>query len=139
VSADLAVRRVSRDVIVPLRRRVLSLPGGAVTTLGGDLGPETRHWAALAGDDVVGCVSVMALRGWALRGMAVSPERRRQGVGARLLAVVCDDVNAAMWCNARRVAVPFYAAMGWVAMGPQFVLGEGGLHQRMVWHGDAET
>jgi len=135
---EVTVTRVERDVVLALRELVLSTHGehgahGArVRALSGDLSPTTRHWAASSGGVVVGCVSVMRLRGWALRGMAVSTTRQRQGIGARLLRVVYTEVDASMWCNARVQAVPFYTRMGWVEVGPIFNI-QDHPHQRMIW------
>ena len=127
------VARVERDLIVPLRTAVLSGPDRRVTSLSGDLAPTTRHWAVWRGDTVIACASVMKLRGWALRGMAVDPRYQRQGIGTLLLQTLCGQVAQPMWCNARSAAVPFYAAMGWQAVGPVFQLQEHGDHQRMTW------
>jgi GNAT superfamily N-acetyltransferase len=127
------IARVERDVILELRRRVLSGPGTDVSSLTKDLAPTTRHWAAWMGGVVVGCVSVTQLRGWALRGMAVSAEHQRQGVGTRLLEIVCTEVAAPMWCNARLKAVSFYSQMGWTEVGPIFNMQEQQPHQRMTW------
>ena len=130
---SVTVERVERDLILELRARVLSCPGTRVAALSGDLSPTTRHWAAWLGDAVVGCVSVMRLRGWALRGMAVSAERQRQGVGERLLQAVYAEVDGPMWCNARLQAVSFYSRLGWVEVGPVFCMGDDMPHQRMTW------
>lgn len=126
------VARVDSPVVHALRARVLAVgrAGGAMSR---DHAAKTRHWAAFVDDEVVGCVSVMWLRGWMLRGMAVAPELHRQGIGAQLIAAVYAEVAEPMWCNARLSAVPFYAAMGWVAVGPLFEMDEDGPHQRMTW------
>ena len=120
--AEWVVARVQRDDILTLRDRVLAAPGGAA--IAGDLGLARRHWAAWAADEVVGCVSVMRVRGYALRGMAVSPDHQRLGVGTALLRAVCAEVDAAMWCNARLASVPFYAHAGWTLAGPTFEMQE---------------
>lgn len=130
---DVRVERVEREQILELRARVLSGPGARVGALSGDLSPSTRHWAAWLGDAVVGCVSVMQLRGWALRGMAVSAEHQRQGIGERLLQAVHAEVDEPMWCNARLPAVSFYSQLGWVEVGPVFHMGDEMPHQRMIW------
>jgi len=133
VSLDVTVERIERDLILELRTRVLSGPGTRVATLSGDLSPTTRHWAACLGGAVVGCVSVMRLRGWALRGMAVSTEHQRRGIGERLLQAVYAEVDEPMWCNARVQAVSFYSHLGWVEVGPVFFMGNQMPHQRMTW------
>jgi len=133
VPLDVRVERVERDLILALRARVLSGPGTRVAALSGDLSATTRHWAAWLDDAVVGCVSVMRLRGWALRGMAVSAEHQRQGLGERLLGAVYTEVDGPMWCNARLQAVSFYAHLGWAPVGPVFRMGDQMPHQRMTW------
>jgi GNAT superfamily N-acetyltransferase len=133
VPLEVTVQHVERDLILELRARVLSRPGTRVGALSGDMAPTTRHWAAWLGDAVVGCVSVMRLRGWALRGMAVSAEHQQQGIGERLLQAVYAEVDGPMWCNARLGAVPFYSRLGWVEVGPVFCLGDQMPHQRMTW------
>lgn len=130
---ELQVGQTARNTILPLRAAALSSHGYRVTRLPRDLAPTTRHWAATLDGLVVGCASVMQVRGYALRGMAVAAEHRRLGVGARLLQVVCAAVAAPMWCNARLEVVPFYGSAGWVAVGPVFELQDLGAHQRMVW------
>ena len=129
---EMKIERVERDAILELRRRVLSRHGVEVAALSRDQAPATRHWAAWMGGAVVGCASVMRLRGWALRGMAVAIQNQRQGIGRRLLDVVCADVDAPMWCNARLEVVPFYVQSGWNEVGPVFTMQEQP-HQRMVW------
>jgi GNAT superfamily N-acetyltransferase len=132
---DTTVERVERDRILDFRGRVL---GGSATgsrAFSRDLATTTRHWAAIADGFIVGCVSVMQLRGYALRGMAVAVEHRRQGIGTRMLRAVCEEVDAPLWCNARIQAVPFYLHRGWVEVGPRFDLRDRGAHQRLAWTG----
>lgn len=130
---DVLVERVERDRILELRARVLVGHGTGRRVFSRDLASTTRHWAALVDGAVVGCVSVMRLRGHALRGMAVAPEVQRQGVGAAMLQAVCAAVDAPMWCNSRLEAVPFYVRMGWAPVGPVFDLQDRGAHQRLTW------
>ena len=128
---DVCVERIERDRILAFRAREFSGDSGG-GAFGGDLAATTRHWAATVDGVVVGCVSALRLRGHALRGMAVAPEFRRQGVGAQLLRAVHAEVEAPMWCNARIASVPFYESMGWIAVGPTFEMGSRGTHQRMT-------
>ncbi len=138
MTPDLEVRRTDRAAILGLRGRVLSSPDVRVGALPLDFDRETRHWAALVGGEIVGCVSVMRLRGYVLRGMAVSPEHQRRGVGGALMRVVGAEVLAPMWCNARVGVVGFYARTGWSAVGPVFDLEHRGPHQRMIWAGPVD-
>ncbi len=98
-----------------------------------DRADDTRHWVARLDLAVVGCVTVLRFRGWALRGMAVRRSLQRRGVGASLLARVTTDVAEPMWCNARLDAVAFYETQGWLVASPTFELSSGGLHRRMTW------
>ena len=133
MTLELSIQCVERTEILDVRARVLSLPGASVSLLSGDRMAMTRHWAAYLGEQVVGCVSVMPLRGWALRGMAVLPEHRRQGIGARLLDTVYAEVHKPMWCNARLEVVTFYSHLGWCPVGPVFHMANQRPHQRMTW------
>ena len=133
MSVDVVVQQVSRREIIPVRARVLSRGGHRVRGYSGDSGPQARHWAAIIDEVVVGCVSVLDCRGWALRGMAICPAHQRQGIGAQLLRTVCDQVDAPMWCNARIEVVAFYGIHGWETVGPVFTMANGFRHQRMVW------
>lgn len=127
--------RAAPEALVALRGRVLGPPGttGGLS-LPGDHADDTRHWVARRDGQVIACASVMPIRGWALRAMAVAPEVQRQGIGAALLARVMADVADAMWCNARLDAVPFYEASGWVVASPVFTIKDAGAHRRMVWN-----
>ena len=62
--------------------------------------------------------------GWRLRGMATSEAARGSGLGRVVLeecfAVVREAGGRFLWCNARLVAVPFYARLGLAAVGPEF-------------------
>jgi GNAT superfamily N-acetyltransferase len=128
------ISRAAADEVIDLRWRVLH-PGRPRRDahMAADHAPTTRHWALRREGAVVAVVTVLDLRGLALRGMAVDPTLQRQGLGARLLAHVQRDVDAPMWCNARHAAVSFYTACGWRAVGPLFEIDDEGPHQRMVW------
>ena len=132
-SPEVRIARVERDLVLPLRRQVLSLPGRRVGALTKDMSPTSRHWAAWCGEAIIGCVSVIQQRGWALRAMAVAPEYQGQGIGRRLLEVVHAQVAQPMWCHARLSSVPFYTRLGWRAEGPVFVMRNKVPHQRMTW------
>ena len=54
-----------------------------------------------------------AAPGWQLRGMAVLPELRGEGVGRKLLKAVHEEVSAPLWCNAREAAEGFYNGEGY--------------------------
>jgi L-Ala-D/L-Glu epimerase len=131
--ADVRLVRVERDEILGFRHGALGGGDTPASALARDMSPATRHWAAMCGDTMVGCVSVMRARGYALRGMAVAAVHRDRGIGSRMLDAVCVAVGGPMWCNARLDAAGFYAKRGWVAVGPVFDIEGRGAHQRMTW------
>src|SRR5437870_5286205 len=119
--SDAITIRVARiDEIFDLRWNILreGMPREAANFPGDDE-PGTFHFGAfdLAGRNV-GCASFMrrdweGAPAWQLRGMAVSPELQKSGVGRRLLELAEATLpganhSAQLWCNARTPAVPFY-------------------------------
>ena len=136
------IRRVGPDVTRPLRRAILR-PHQTLAEMvyPGDDAPTTAHFAALAGERVVGSASIYRepppdrflaglppgsepARAWRLRAMAVSEDLRGRGVGAALLAACADHARAngatSLWCNARTPAVAFYRRLGLVTYGDEF-------------------
>ena len=99
---------------------------------------ESVHIGAWDGDALVGCATVTPeAAAWRLRGMAVDPTRQRGGVGRAVLEaaveVVSDAGGAEIQANARTTALPFYEAMGFTAVGEEFVTSATGLpHKRIV-------
>ncbi len=71
-----------------------------------------------------------------LRGMAVLSELRGQGVGSLMLLAGEDRLRgrgyAAIWCQARVAAVPFYQKNGWVSLGDVFDVPGVGPHFLMI-------
>jgi GNAT superfamily N-acetyltransferase len=70
-----------------------------------------------------------------LRGMAVLPEARGQGVGTLMLLAGEDRVRQMgivnVWCDARIGAVGFYKNHGWTVFGDLFDIPTAGPHYRM--------
>ncbi|TXD37230.1 GNAT family N-acetyltransferase [Lujinxingia vulgaris] len=133
--------------ILPLRTRVLRahFPAGQLAHFEGDDLPHTHHFAAWAGDEVVGVLSLFqnpmpgdSQPAWQLRGMAVAPELQGQGVGGRLLEhaltrqALADPTLTLVWCNARQRAVPFYERHGFTIVSPLFEIEGVGPHHRMA-------
>ena len=133
MAGDLRIERVAASLILPLRERILSTPGSPIRAFSGDNASTSRHWAAISDGLIIGCVSVIQKRGWALRGMAVCAEHRLRGLGASMLRVVHQAVDQPMWCNSRLEAVPFYERQGWTTQGPVFIMDNQLPHQRMIW------
>lgn len=133
MNSRVSVAFVERDEILELRAQILSVGGIRVSAMKGDWSPKSRHWVARLDGVDVGCATVMAVRGYVLRGMAVRSTHRLQGIGTALLAEIHTVVACPMWCNARIDAVPFYVRRGWVETGPRFEMPVVGETQRMVW------
>lgn len=121
-----------------LRRAVLRPSWAPGTPLAGDGEPAAIHLAAVDDDGTVVGACVLLDRGgeWQLRGMATTPERRGQGIGAAVLAaaleLVAERGGRQLWCNARTGARDFYARHGFTVDGDEFVQAETGLpHVRM--------
>ena len=85
-----------------------------------------RHFCAVLQGAVVGSVSLKPLDGATLqlRQMAVAEDRRREEIGARLLAKAEDWASGEGYrtivLNARLGAEGFYAAYGYIAEGEPF-------------------
>ena len=137
---SIVVRAAQLHEIVDLRHAVLrqGLPR-AEAVFPGDDAPTSRHYGAFRDDVAVGCATLHATQwegepAWQLRGMATSPEFRRQGLGKMLL----EEMEAALpstallWCNARVPYVPFYQAMGWHVVSDPFEIPTAGPHLKMV-------
>lgn len=72
-----------------------------------------------------------------LRGMGVDDSYRRQGVGAGLLELISNHLEATsqetlLWFNAREVAIPFYESSGFIAVGEFFPVPKIGQH-KVMW------
>ena len=139
----LTIRVARIEEIFDLRWNILreGLPREAACFPGDDE-PGTLHLGAFdrAGRNV-GCASFMrrdweGQPAWQLRGMAVSPELQKSGVGRRLLELAEAMLPGAnhstqLWCNARTPAAPFYRKLGWEPVGPEFIVETAGPHVRM--------
>lgn len=148
---DVTIHRVGADAVRPLRVAVLRpTMSPLASAYPGDAAPATGHFAAVHGERVAGVATILhedapddrelmepMPRGtaWRLRGMAVEPAHRGQGVGARLLtrcvAHALDAGRQVAWCNAREVAVGFYRANGWRVVSDRFDLPPSGPHHVM--------
>ncbi len=134
---------VPLDTILPLREAVIIAGTDRDTPyFPGDDAPETCHAAVFAGERVIGCATVLASEwdgapAWQLRGMAVTPEQQRRGVGSALLdfleQTLPEKTPAAsgIWCNAREKAVPFYTSHGFTVVSDRFIIEKVGPHYKL--------
>jgi GNAT superfamily N-acetyltransferase len=109
----------------------------------GDEDESSRHFGAWEDKTLLGIASlykealpeIPGTLGWRLRGMAVAPERRGQGIGAQLveacIAYARKEGGRVLWCNAREGALPFYLGLKFRSLkgpydlpgiGPHFLL-----------------
>lgn len=136
--ADREVRAISAAETRPLRQTILR-PGQTLEQLiyRGDDDADTLHAGAFHNGTLVGIASVA--RGpcpradlpapWQLRGMATAPEVRGLGYGRALIMACLSHVAAhgglTLWCNGRTSAAGFYTALGFTALGEEFVTDTG--------------
>ncbi|HUO08216.1 MAG TPA: GNAT family N-acetyltransferase [Phycisphaerae bacterium] len=136
------IRETRVEEIVDLRHRVLraGLPRQSAL-FDGDQAGSTRHFAAVVGGEVVGCLTLhlnewQGVPAYQLRGMATEEYVRGCGVGMMLMRAAEAFVSATavpvMWCNARVPAVGFYIRAGWKVMSEEFDIPTAGPHVRMV-------
>jgi len=141
---SLRVGLVPPDAVIDLRHRVLrqDLPRESAV-FEGDLEPDTQHLAAYdAWNMIVGCCTILHRTwqdrpAWQLRGMAVDDQWQGKGVGRLLLGeveivVLNSDHAIELWCNARKIAVPFYKSHGWEIASPEFDIPTAGPHYKMT-------
>ena len=146
-ATNLAICRVSIDVIVDLRHRLLraGLPKDAAQFPGDDA-PSTWHVGVFASSEenapVLSCASFMLNSykeetAWQLRGMCTDSQHQSQGLGGKLLAnaeaAILKDSNVPLfWCNARVPAIPFYERHRWKVDSEEFDIPTAGPHRKMV-------
>ncbi|MGH9290945.1 MAG: GNAT family N-acetyltransferase [Acidimicrobiales bacterium] len=140
------IERVDAAVTYSLRQRVLrpGRPAGAARFAIDD-DPSTASFAARTPSGEVVSTAVVypepcpwmpeRPHSWRLRGMATAPDRRGQGIGARVLRAALAHVAAAggdfVWCNARVPARGLYERAGFRTHGPPWDDPEIGPHIAM--------
>jgi GNAT superfamily N-acetyltransferase len=137
------IRRASAEEIFDLRHAVLrhGLPR-ETAIFPGDDATTARHYAAIAGDRIIGCATLHLNQwngrpAWQLRGMATDPDFRGVGTGSALIdffeAEILSDPTAPrqLWCNARVPAAGFYQKLGWQIESEVFDIPTAGPHVKM--------
>jgi ribosomal protein S18 acetylase RimI-like enzyme len=138
---EYSVREVGAADVVPLRLKVLR-PGRPAeeAVFPGDDDQKTWHVAAFdSSNAMVGIASIYLEprpdgdpREWRLRGMAVEEELQGAGIGRLLVDACLEHVRqqdgTTLWCNAREVAIGFYARLGFHTEGAMFDIPTVGPH-----------
>jgi GNAT superfamily N-acetyltransferase len=139
---SIQIRRVEVGIILDLRHRVLrtGLPRESANFAGDDEA-GTIHLAAVLGEEIVGCATVMRISfegegACQLRGMGVDEEYQHAGIGKMLLEevdrVALGQGVGLLWANARAPALGFYRRQGWEVVGGEFVVPTAGPHFKIV-------
>jgi len=127
------IKFITADDILPIRNEILR--EGKLTLdqcrFTGDDHPDSFHLGYFAGEQLV-CVASFhpqgyaefAGKGYQLRGMATLKDFQGKGLGTQLVnfAIVYLRGQKAnyIWCNARQVAVSFYANVGFEVVSKEF-------------------
>jgi len=121
-----------------LRRTILrpNLPLETIFYPGDDAG-KTLHTGAFVNDVLVGVCTILQeapagendIGAWRLRGVAVDPGQRGQGIGRALIEACIAHAKTQgasyVWANGRISALPVYAALGFTAQGDEYVTDTG--------------
>jgi GNAT superfamily N-acetyltransferase len=121
-----------------LRRTILrpNLPIGTIFYPGDDTG-KTLHTGAFVDDVLIGVCTILHeapagendIGAWRLRGVAVDPRQRGQGIGRALIEACIAHAKmqgaSYVWANGRESALPVYAALGSTTQGDVYVTDTG--------------
>ncbi len=136
------IRKISPRETYPLRKEVLRKGTTLPLEMAGDLDATTLHLGLFVNNDLQSIASFMfarheALTGvqYQLRGMATAPGRQGRGYGRSLVIEAERRLKNmgvdTIWCNARVVALDFYAKLGYQRMGEMFDVPQIGPHYVM--------
>ncbi|WP_271566659.1 GNAT family N-acetyltransferase [Bradyrhizobium sp. CCBAU 11386] len=135
------IEQVTLSDVVKVRHELLrpnQVAAATVTKV--DHHPRTVHFGAVVANKIVGVVSTGpeafpaddAIIAWRLRGFAVYPQYRRQGIGTALLQALKLHLSGTecelLWAYARCTALTTYTRSGFECFGPEFDIPPTGLH-----------
>ena len=144
-SPSIVVRAISAAETRPLRQQLLR-PHMSLEQLvyRGDDETDALHAGAFRGETHLGIASIFPqsrrdhedANAWRIRGMAMLPSLRSQGVGGQLLTACIEHAKrsdgALVWCTARVSAMGFYERHGFRREGKPFEIPHTGPHYVMV-------
>ncbi len=125
-----------------LRFRVLreNQPRDSANYPGIDSDKKTRFLGAFHDNKLIGCATLQLdprkYCKYRIRGMAVDPNFRNQGIGTEIvkkLQKTCEAENTGIWCNARIKAIEMYKRCGFEIVSELFEIKPIGLHYDMEW------
>ena len=125
-----------------LRFRVLreNQPRDSAHYPGIDSDEKTRFLGAFYGAKLIGCATLQvdSREGckYRIRGMAVEPKFRNQGIGTKIVKKLqkeCGKEGTGIWCNARIKAIKMYERCGFKIISDIFEIKPIGLHYDMEW------
>lgn len=134
VKTSIQVRRISPQQAWPLRHAVLR-PWQSLDAVRfhKDDDPLSAHFGAFADHALVGVTSILpqspphaeVAGAWQLQGVAVLEELRGTGCGSALIEACLDyaisQAGRLVWANGRTTALGFYNALGFHAIGDEYV------------------
>lgn len=136
------IRKISPQDTYPLRREVLRKGTTLPLEMAGDLDATTLHLGLFVNNELLSIASFMSARHeglqgvqYQLRGMATTPGHQGKGLGRSLVIEAEKRLKKmgvdTIWCNARVVALDFYAKLGYQKMGELFDVPQIGPHYVM--------
>lgn len=136
------VREISAQETYPIRKKVLRINLPLSERMEGDFDEFTFHLGIFLDEVLCGVASFMKnsnsnLEGaqYQLRGMAISSDLQKKGMGKTLLQegirILKRKSVGTLWCNARVVAVKFYKNCEFKTLGEEFEIPLVGGHYLM--------
>lgn len=141
-----AVRAIAANSTWPLRAAVLwpEKEAGPSCLIEGDEAPETLHMGAFVAEELCAIGTFMQQQhpelpsgvSYRLRAMGTLKSAQGKGLGSQLVETGLDILSErgcdVVWCDARHVALGFYARLGWDVVGPSYQVPLRGPH-RLAW------
>ncbi len=108
--------------------------------IGIDTDKKTKFLGAFHNENLIGCATLQIDPRvgckYRIRGMAVEPDFRNQGIGTKIVKKLQDFAEkekTGIWCNARIKAITMYERCGFKIISDVFEIEKIGLHYDMEW------
>jgi len=141
---EIIVKPISTEEAIPLRITILRDGKPEPTPHHEeDAMEKTFHLGAFHENQLIGIASFHPVprqgysnNGFQLRGMGVLADYQKKGIGDQILQKGLDILHAQQveycWCNARKIAFPFYEKMGFSFISEEFEVPIIGPHKVMI-------